>query len=295
MAAAVIIPITLIVIPRNHKDKSPDITDCQQSLPCANGGASVVVDKKCRCVCSNGYLGSSCSTPGDADCISVDISGAQSIAYRNATLGNSIPRLFTSSQSNFSVPLTPYIVLSLFSAANLSCASENALVMFGQKSQRRDMTQLPLPGLQSLEPLSLEDVLSPTKTHRRSSNTLHARASAQTTNGIIFAAPSVDSGGVPVPAPSPSGITTPSSTSNQKPITQQITDFARVAVLFIFQETSSLSQTQTALDRLQALLSGGTTFNATQTSAGGNITVDLSALTVGFGNGTLYGGKGVRS
>lgn len=296
IAAAVIIPITLVVIPREHKNNSPDISDCQTTLPCANGGSSIVIDKKCRCICSNGFLGSSCNTPADADCTSIDVPGAQpSTTYRDATLGNSIPRIFTASQPNFSIPLTSYTILSLFSAANLSCASENALVMFGQKPQRRDVVQLPLPALHSAEPLSLDDVLSPpTRTHRHSSRTLHARASAQTTNGIIFEAPSVGSGGVPAPAPSPASTTSPSSSSSQKPITQQILDFSRTAVLFIFQETSSLTQTQTALDRLQATLSGGTTFDATQTSAGGNITVDLSALTVGFGNGTLYGGKGAR-
>lgn len=298
IAAAVIIPITLVVIPRQNKDNTPDVSDCQINLPCANGGSSIVVDKKCLCICSNGFVGSSCNTAADSDCTSIDVPGAQpTVTYHNATLGNSIPRLFTASESNFSIPLTSYTILSLFSAANLSCASENALVMFGQKAQRRDISQHPIPGFYSLEPVPLQDILSPTRTHHHSSNIIHARASAQTTNGIIFAAPSVDSGGISSPAPSSSsGTTTPSSpTSNQKPITQQILDFARTAVLFVFQETSSLTQTQTALDRLQAILSSGSTFDPTQTNAGGNITVDLSALTVGFGNGTFYGGKGART
>jgi len=299
IAAAVIIPITLVVIPRNHKNNTPDISDCETTLPCANGGSSVVVDKKCRCICSNGFLGSSCNTPGDSSCTGTDIPGARSTTtYRNATLGDSIPRIFAASQSNFSIPIRSYTLLSLFSAANLSCASENALVTFGQKAQRRNLAQLPLPEIHSHQGpklLSLEEVLTPpTKTHHHSSRTLYARASAQTTNGIIFAAPSVDTGGgtAPAPATSTAGAASPSSASNKKPVTQRVIDFSRTAVLFIFQETSSLTQTQTALDRLQAILSDGKTFDATQTSAGGNITVDLSALTVGFGNGTLYGGKG---
>ena len=296
IAAAVIIPITLVVIPRQHKNSSPDLSTCQTTLPCAHGGSSIVIDNKCRCICSNNFLGSTCNTPADSGCTSIDASGPSPTAsYHGATLGDSIPRIFTGAQANFSVPLTTYTVLSLFSAANLSCASENALVTFGQQPQRRDTAQLPLPNLDFLQdsiPLPLEEIISrPTKTHHHSSRTLHARGSAQTTNGIIFAAPSVDTGSGAAPATSTAGTTSPSSSSNEKPITQRVLDFARTAVLFIFQETSSLQQTQTALDRLQATLSSGKTFDATQTSAGGNITVDLSALTVGFGNGTLYGGK----
>ncbi|KAL6713586.1 hypothetical protein ACLMJK_009051 [Lecanora helva] len=298
IAAAVIIPITLVVIPRNNKNNAPDVSDCQTSLPCSHGGSSVVVDKKCRCICSGGFLGASCNTPADSSCSSIDVPGASpTVTYHDATVGDSIPRLFTAAQPNFSLPITSYIILSLFSAANLSCASENALVTFGQKSQRRDMAQLPLSdphaGADSTL-LSPDELLStPTKTQNYRSPTLHARASIQTTNGIVFDAPPADTGGGTAPAASTSGVASPSSPgSNQKPVTQQILDFAREAVLFIFQETSSLPETQTALDRLRATLSSGTTFDATQTSAGGNITVDLSALTVGFGNGTLYGGKG---
>ena len=300
IAAAVIIPITLVVIPREHRNNSPDLSTCQSTLPCAHGGSSIVVNNKCRCICSNNFLGSSCNTPADLDCTSIDVSGpSPTTSYHGATLGDSIPQILNSAQANFSIPITSYTVLSLFSAANLSCASENALVTFGQQPQRRDTAQLLLLDTELRPdsiPLPLEEILTPpTKTHRHSSRTLHARGSAQTTNGIIFAAPSVDTGGGVAPATSTAGVTSPSSSSNQKPITQRVLDFARTAVLFIFQETSSLQQTQTALDRLQAILSGGKTFDATQTSAGGNITVDLSALTVGFGNGTLYGGKMVSS
>lgn len=301
IAAAVIIPITLVVIPR-EKNGPPDLSSCQTSLPCAHGGASIVVKKVCRCICSNGYLGNTCNSVADPGCTTSDITDSgTSTTYRNATLGDSIPRIFSAAQSNFSISLVSSTVLSLFSTTNLSCASENALVTFNQQSQRRDLAQIFLPDLNSEDGpilLPLEEVLvAPSRTHNHVSKVLQARGSAQTSNEIIFAAPTGDSDDGSAPPsttgsslPSPSSA--PTSSGNQRKITQQVLDFSRTAVLFIFQETSSLEKATTAMNRLQSILSGSTTFDATQTSAGGNITVDLSALTVGFGNGTLYGGKG---
>ena len=282
IAAAVIIPITLIVLPRQHKNNAPDLASCQQNNPCGHGGTSVVSGDLCRCVCSNGFTGATCNTPADTGCTATDIPVTGSSAtYKNATMGDSIPRILTAGQTNYSIPLASTTILSLFSATNLTCSSENALVTFNGQSQRRD----------SPIPLMLEEVLLlPTKTHNHHSPLLHARgsAAAQTSNSIIFAAPSSDA-----PNSAPAATTSaPSSNGDIKPITQPVLDFARTAVLFIFQESSSLETATLALNRLQATLSGGKSFDASQTSAGGNITVDLSALTVGFGNGTLYGGKG---
>ena len=298
IAAAVIIPVTLVVVPRQHSNDAPDLSSCRSNSPCAHGGSSIVVGKSCGCICANGFLGSSCNTPADSTCTSTDIPGAQpSVTYNNVTLGSSITRILNAAQSNFTIPISASTVLSLFSATNLSCSSENALITFNMKSQRRDTIQIPLPELFFINdtPTTLpEETIPPpppTKTHSHRSRILHARASAQTTNGIIFAAPSVDTGGGTAPSTAPNAAA-PSSTSDQRAITQRVLDFARTAILFILQETSSLPQTQTALDHLRATLSGSSTFDATQTSAGGNISVDLSALTVGFGNGTLYGGKG---
>ena len=280
IAAAVIIPITLIVLPRQHNDNSPTLASCQTSNSCGNGGTPVVVNAKCRCVCANGYTGFTCDTPGDNNCTGIDTE-----AYKNSTLGSSVPRLLTAALSNYSIPITSYILLSLFSVSNLSCSSENALVTINSQSQRRDL-ELPLLPSNRLRNLDLEEVIAPpTRTHRHPSHIVEARGAAQTSNDIIFAAPTGD----PAPAATSSA---PVATTNQKTITPTVIDFARTAVLFIFQETSSLAITSTALSKLQATLSNGQTFDASDTSAGGNVTVDLSALTVGFGNGTLYGGRG---
>ena len=293
IAAAVIIPITLIVLPRQHRNNSPTLSSCQTSHPCENGGDIVVIDKTCRCVCANGYTGSTCNTAGDSSCTTTDVPTIPNTGpYKNSTLGSSIPRILTGAQSKYSIPITSPILLSLFSLSNLSCSSENALVTFNSQSQRRDL-DLPLLSSSEVHPphrprmLDLEDIIAlPTRTHHYPSHILEARGAAQTSNDIIFAAPTGDF----APAATSSA---PVSTSDQKTITPTVLDFARTAVLFIFQETSSLDTTSSALSKLQATLSNGKTFDASDTSAGGNVTVDLSALTVGFGNGTLFGGKGV--
>lgn len=290
IAAAVIIPVTLIVLPRQHKNNSPTLASCQTSNSCGNGGINVVIDKTCRCICANGYTGFTCNTAGDSSCTTTDVPITGSTgAYKNSTLGNSIPRLLTAAMSNYSIPITSYTLLSLFSVSNLSCSSENALVTFNSQSQRRDLdVSLLFSETKSHRPrvLDLEEVIAPpTRTYHNPSHTLEARGAAQTSNNIIFAAPTGDS-------PPTATSSAPASTSDEKTITSTVLDFARTAILFIFQETSSLEITTAALTKLQATLINGKTFDASDTSAGGNITVDLSALTVGFGNGTLYGGKG---
>ncbi|KAF6222957.1 hypothetical protein HO133_001008 [Letharia lupina] len=240
---------------------------------------------------STGHRRLTCNTPGDSSCTTSDVPVTGTTgAYKNSTLGSSIPRLLTAAESNYSIPITSYTLLSLFSASNLSCSSENALVTFNSQSQRRDL-DLPLLSSESHfhhrpRILDLEEVVAlPTRTHHHPSHILEARGAAQTSENIVFAAPTGD-----VPPAAASSV--PASTTDEKTVTSTVLDFARTAVLFIFQETSSLDITTTALDKLHATLSNGKTFDASDTSAGGNITVDLSALTVGFGNGTLYGGKG---
>lgn len=291
IAAAVIIPITLIVLPRQHKNNSPTLASCQTSNPCGNGGTNVLVDKTCRCVCANGYVGFTCNTAGDSSCTTSDIPVTGTTGpFKNSTLGSSIPRILTAAQSNYSIPITSYTLLSLFSVSNLSCSSENALVTFDSQSQRRDLDlQLLVPDAHLYHRrriLDLEEIIAPpTKTHRHPSHVLEARGAAQTSNDIIFAPPTSDS-------PPAATSSAPASTSDENTITSTVLDFARTAVLFIFQETSSLDITEAALSKLKATLNNGKTFDTSDTGAGGNITVDLSALTVGFGNGTLYGGKG---
>ncbi|KAL9102684.1 MAG: hypothetical protein Q9163_002206 [Psora crenata] len=312
VAAAVVIPVTLVVLPREN-GQSLAIDSCRRTAPCANGGSSILVDESCRCICVRGFTGSTCDAAPDVGCKTFNISvPGTNISYTDATLGSSIPRIISAASMNYSIPLSGATLAALFSYTNLSCASENALVTFNQKSEERRslaealLSPLPIEEQQLLwagssTPMSLTDVPSPSASRPiPPSHVLNARASAQSSNGIVFAAdggslaPDDNTAPPDATAPAPTSSSSPASapTGSSRTVTPTVRDFARTAILFIFQVTGNLSAATTAMNRLQTLFSDGNTFDASQTSAGGNITVDLSALTVGFGNGTLYGGKG---
>ena len=301
VALAVVIPITLIVIPRQN-ESGPTIESCQNDHPCANGGHTLVVDKGCRCICTGRFYGDSCNTPADGECTTKTLPLENNTSgFPDATLGTSIPRILDGAQTNYSIPLSGWKLAALFSHTNLSCTSENSLITFDGQSQKRKHRRSFLPrflsrNLDERNPENEQDppdILLPTKT-------LAARASAQSSNGIVF-----DSGSGPGNVPSappidPSSSDSPSSNTSSPAqnttITPALLDFARTAVLFIFQETSDLAIAQQAMTRLAGLLvagEGGTYSGSTQQiGVTGNVSVDLGGWTVGMGNGTLYGGRG---
>ena len=327
IAAAVVIPVTLIVLPKKNDASSADISACKHSNPCSNGGTTVLVDNDCRCVCENGFTGSKCKAPADIACTSTDVTDTGLTTFKNATLGTGIPRLLTAAQANFSIPLSTQTVLSLFSSQNLTCTNENALVTLDGKSQRRrnllDEEPLllltghpyeaaaPLPILIPASTLSpphvhatlarriVSTIIANTASETPSTATPTANAAAATSNGIILDSPSA---GTPSPAstsPSnPSSTSSSSSSSSNDKVTPTILDFARVVILFIFQEESlstavnAQARLQDALEGVQAGKGGDMGSMAAGNGTTGAIVVDFVTLTVDLGNGTKFGGVG---
>ncbi|KAF4553233.1 Hypothetical protein D9617_7g029600 [Elsinoe fawcettii] len=243
VAAAVIVPVVLIVVPKQNQSDAQSLDSCRQRLTCSNGGVNVLgSDNTCRCLCVNGFTGSSCTTEEGPSCSSVSVPGAS-----NATVGSSLPRLFNSAQTNFSIPLDGAQVLSLFAATNLSCSSENALITFGGQTQRRS-TDLDTEYLDTVADiaeiyLSGDEDLKPTKTlqQRQVTTTVASSQAAATSNGIVFAI-----GGPPGSSPSNS----PNNTSPME------LDFARVAVLFVLQDSGQLNEAIAAQSSFQKWFSG---------------------------------------
>ncbi|KAL8772071.1 MAG: hypothetical protein Q9209_002737 [Squamulea sp. 1 TL-2023] len=330
IAAAVVIPITLIVIPRQNSDSGSGTVDgCKKSYPCANGGVSVLQGSSCRCICTNGFNGAACATAADSGCTTANIHGDDRDKYENATMGTSIVRLLNSANSNHSIPLDPTIVLSKFSSQNLTCTSENALVTFNGKPQRRRRDS---PPPSSLKPgrLRLDDLLR--KRHPTPASILGAHAivsratpaqAAVTSNGLVIAAPpspmspeppslSPSTSSISSPTSSPTSPSTSSATTNNKPamdatsrpLTPNIIDFARTAILFILQERD-LSTAVNVQESIQTIFSpavvstsgsgdggGEGNFNASAADVGAGIRVDWRKMTVDIGNGTTFGGRG---
>ncbi|KAL8657854.1 MAG: hypothetical protein Q9226_001515 [Calogaya cf. arnoldii] len=323
VAAAVVIPITLIVLPRQNSNSGKSTVDsCKESYPCANGGMSVLEADSCRCVCVNGFNGAACTTSADSGCATANIDIDDEDRYENATVGTSITRLLNAAKSNYSIPLDPSIVLAKFSFQNLTCTSENALVTFNGKPQRRRRDSLPSSPLEPRR-LLLDDLLyerRPTPSSILDPHAIVNRATpaqaAVTSNGLVYAAPADPTSPDP-PSSSPSAsVIAPSESSSSpssekptmnttsRPLTPNILDFARTTILFILQERD-LTAAIDVQESIQIIFSpavvstsgskgdgGEGNFNASATVVGAGIWIDWGTMTVDLGNGTDFGGKG---
>lgn len=289
VAAAIIVPVVLVVVPKQNDSSSTtesstarqQMAQCaNKDLNCANGGQVVSAPGggDCRCLCVNGFTGSTCSKPSQAGCTTMALGSMTS----DATVGDSIPRVVDGAASNFSIPLDSQTLLGLFSSFDLSCSSENALVTFQGKSQRRD--EVPTP-----TSLFARD---PQGTSADSPN------AAVTSNGIVFesGSPSASSSSSQPTQTSATPSATPSSSSSDR-TSQTNLDFARTAVLYILQSSSQLSSATTAQGNLQSYFSTGSTSSGqpikpANISLGNGWTADLERFYIVGGNGTQVGGGG---
>ena len=297
LAAAIVIPVTLIVIPQRHdasasNGQASSLGSCQQSQGCANGGTSVYNANSCQCLCADGYAGDRCTVIADSSCVTTNIKVNNSVL--NATVGSGLPKLFQSGQSNFNVPLDPSTLMLLFKAANLSCTSQNALVTFNGRSQRRNLplvedsnhyTRPSSLAARTLAPrlTSVMDSASPT-----AGVPIPGPASnAVTSNGLVFAAPTA--------TVTPTATTTSlsylgsgsySTTGNA--VDDNTLDFARISVLYILQLTT-LNTAVIAQENIQMFL---TAFSRSKFNVTGPIEIDFGNFSINMGNGTIVGGKG---
>ncbi|TVY19137.1 hypothetical protein LARI1_G004866 [Lachnellula arida] len=288
IAAAVVIPLEFLVI---HKPKasSAALTPVQKceansTTACQNGGSSWDDDGSCACLCTNGFTGSTCSIAGSAGCVTTTLSGSD---LRNVTVGDSLSRLISGAQTNFSIPLSANTILARFNSASLSCSSENALVTFDGQSQRTNQAN---------------DAVTPTTTSGSATASSQNKArdnrrrssppSPSTSNGIIYDGSST--------ASSDTGSAT-SATASASPtatftITEDVLDFARVVVLYVLQQEQleNAESAQTALQRFFMESDTFTTNAAMNVSLGNGNTVNLLGFTVNVGNGTVGTKNGSR-
>ena len=295
VAAAVVIPVTLIVLPRT-RHKAISVESCEEKGLCGNGGTNVVVNNSCCCVCANGFTGTTCVHPPDDSCTFTDIRiGQARTVYQNATVGSGLPRLFADASYNFSIPLDSTILLSRFSATNLTCTEENVLVTFGGTSQRRSLPmQLVMPNVDLVEkPRAtsaprLIPAMAPEKLAPREEIVDKGSSDVATSNGILFATStpgqeSTATAAVTKPSSDPS-----SGGTSSRGIPARAFDFARVAVLLVFQETS-LDIAVAANQRLRVALENPKTWNLSAVLATDSILVDFAKFTVKLANGTTVG------
>ena len=146
----------------------------------------------------------------------------------NATVGSAIPRLITLAETDYNLNLDASTLLGLFNEADLSCAAENALVSFDGKAQKRAAVP------------------------QEPSHTLAVQRAEATSNGIVY-----DSTPSPSESSSSASPTASSSSSSSSSTANVDVDFARAAILYVFQTSSSLDETESVQKALQDNLSKG--------------------------------------
>ncbi|KAF2110179.1 hypothetical protein BDV96DRAFT_651325 [Lophiotrema nucula] len=301
VAAAVVIPVVLIVIPkmRNNQNNAaqqnngngggntnnPQPTtipsggggqtnQCDGVITCQNGGVAILqADRSCNCVCINGFTGKTCGTASDAGCTTANIQGTAN----NATLGTGVPRLLTSAQNNFSVPLDAPTLLSVFSDLALSCTSENALVTFNGLASR----SVPEPELSLLVDNAVEPSRSlPQLELPPAERKLHLRQAI----GDVG-----DANGNAVATVTSATQASAAATPTQ-PISSNATaiDFARIGVLLVLQQTRKLDTAANAQENLQTFLTNDRNGNGNSgnTIDLGPFKIDLVNFSLNFSNGT---------
>jgi len=304
IAAAVVIPVVLIVLPRLHKNNSTTnpLEACRTTMPCENGGTvTVQAGNTCGCICANGFTGPRCLNPSDAGCSSTSIPG-----QANATIGSSIAPLLDSA-SQFDIPLNLSTVLSLFASTNSTCASENALVTFGNlpAKSRRSADRYAVNDVPAYKLDPRFDPMIPNAPEY--ANEKRDAGSAATTSGLlldgtatatqssisIFIAPTTAT----VPASTADG-TTPTSTAtatSQPGTNSTALTFAQVCVLFVLQDSASLETAVLAQSHIAQYVDfaereGATVQEASSVALGfGAAAIDLVHFKLTVANGSVFG------
>jgi hypothetical protein len=308
IAAAVVVPLELLVFNKKSTAAATasSLSQCQQSVTCANGGTNILTDTTCTCICANGFTGTTCTIPDITGCTTMNTNATTTgTAYRNVTLGLAIPRLVAQAQANFSIPLFSDVILARFNARNLSCGTENALVTFDGYSTRIGSPQSAVSTLPSTNQ----------KVRIRRSYDIGTVSTTVMLVSTPFQSILVDtSKPPPVPSPTPSDASAFTSTASgasptnsastpasaaQFVVTQEVLDFARVAVLFVLQQVS-LDIAVDVQSSIQSFFSQnlnvGTSSGDVQTngeamnvSVGSGVTVDFVRFGVDLGQGVVGG------
>jgi len=125
--------LTPVFILRNRRasssSQSLSLSQCEIQFRCQNGGASYLTGNplQCTCLCAAGFSGGQCQTH-DSACVPFT---AKDDSANGTSIGSAIQPLLQVAQSNFSSQfnLSADRIIAQFSANNVSCASQNTLVI----------------------------------------------------------------------------------------------------------------------------------------------------------------------
>lgn len=311
IVAAILVPLQFFVFKNwgNHGTSQSELSQCQTSLDCKNGGTNVIAQGVCSCICTNAFTGSDCSVSGSDGCTTTNLTSLDGQnALNNVTIGKAIPRLIEGGNANFTIPLDGTAIMAKLNTENLSCMMQNSLVTLdghstrvGEASSKVETKEetLEVAGKKREETASMSVI---TVSQVAASTMLlvdEGTPSAFPTDDLTAPATTPtatkttgnDNGASITPAPS-------SEPTADFVVTEEVLDFARVAVLYILQtETCENAETaRTKLDRF--FTDAGSKKGVTKTAAaslqiGDNNSINLVAFSLNIGRGAI-GGKTKR-
>ncbi|KIW07748.1 hypothetical protein, variant [Verruconis gallopava] len=291
VAAAVILPVFLILLPNKNKSTSSAtvpvstaLQTCQKNHPCSNGGAVVInLDQSCGCICTNGFTGAQCTVQSNSGCTTISATNTD-----KATVGTDVPDLITAAQQKFSIPLDATALSSAFAVNNMTCTTENAIVTFQDASNKR--RELPYAiGHKVFAQRSkmyhgrsgdLDIAISSTVDIETAPPTGTATSSTSAASAIPTAAPTTTQATSTTSAPTMGA----NSTTIQ---------FAKVGVLFVLQDSRELavavSAQETLYQFLQEAAKGASSMPMNNITLGSGYFIDLTYYSVTLRNSTKYG------
>jgi hypothetical protein len=306
-AAAVVVPLEFLVFHKAKSTTSTSLTAVQQceaatTTACQNGGTSLIDNGACACICTNGFTGSTCTSANATGCATTTLAGLTG----NVTLGDAISRLIVGSKTNFSVPLDAKTIVARFNSNSLSCATENALVTFDGQSGRLGNANDVVKASATLTASIITSTAAAAKLlkerEQSSASSSSSMAVATGSGGIVFDPSNPSSTSTSTTAARASSTISSSAAQSSAvanptgifSITEEVLDFARVAVLYILQQgttngASPLDAAASAQTTLQHFFSLESFTNAAamNVSLGNGAFADLVGFSVNLGNGTV--------
>jgi hypothetical protein len=284
---AILLPVFLIAVPNENASKT---NTCAKANPCSNGGVSVSSGSECSCVCVNGYTGSQCTTAGDSSCVTSEVDNGT--ISKKATMGSSLPSLFTAASDKFDISLDSVTIMALFSLANVTCKTENSLVSFGDvKSSSSSNTRRSVA-----HPLDLpiaEEIPSVTVIPTVTAPALAARAEA-TKDGILYDGSSDTSTTAKTDATATrisasTSTTTAAATTSAASIPDKVIEFSQIAVLYILEKTGSIDSAIFSESEISSYLTESDGYSNTtdpQLQLLGEFGLNFKTMTISAENGT---------
>ncbi|KHN98848.1 uncharacterized protein MAM_03310 [Metarhizium album ARSEF 1941] len=230
-------------------------------------------------------------------------------------MGRAIPRLLADANKNFSVPLSGTSILAKFNSGNLSCIAQNSLVTFNGRSTRsardemldkskeqanfaRNIEEFPVLPIITLVPTTTTTVTVAPTLGQKSTTSETSSASPQSTQATMPPTTPAESSLASIFSSSSSRMSRPPASTTSRapaslfPLTEEVRDFARVAILYILQEQSveKASSSQTILQQLFS--SDITEQEASNVDLGNGNNINLASRSVNIGSGPV-GSKNV--